>query len=157
MKGRQMEKQYVVENSKSRERLRKLVSDITDEELKLVIYKEGWTIAAALAHIAFWDERRVVLMRKSKQKSKIHLGDLEMDVYHVFNDTMLPFLLEIPPRKAANLAVLAAEKVDRELEKATPALIAALKASGYRLAFNRSVHRKMHLDEIEALLKSKRR
>ena len=152
-----MERQYVKENSKSRERLRKLVNEITDEELKLVIYKEGWTIAAILAHVAFWDERRVILMKKWKQKSQIHLGDLEMDVYHVFNDTMLSFLLEIPPRKAANMAVLAAEKVDRELEKASPDLIAALKASKYPLAFNRSVHRKMHLDEMEALLETKRK
>ena len=79
MKGGDMEKQYVKENNKSRERLRNLVNNITDEELSLVIYKEGWTIAAILAHIAFWDERRVVLMRKWKQKSKIHLGDLEME------------------------------------------------------------------------------
>ena len=151
-----MERQYVKENSKSRERLRKLVDDITDEELKLVIYKEVWTVAAILAHVAFWDERRVILMKKWKQKNKIYLGDLEMDVYHVFNDSMLPLLLDIPPRKAANLAVLTAEKVDRKLEQATPALVAALEASGYPLAFDRSIHRKMHLDEIEALLKTKR-
>jgi hypothetical protein len=151
-----MDRSYVTENTKSRERLRRLVNEITDEELNLVIYKEGWTVAVALAHVAFWDERRVVLMRKWKQKGKIPLGALEEDVYHIFNDTMLPFLLDIPPRKAASLSVLAAETLDRELEKAPPALIVAIEATGYPLGLNRSVHRKMHLDEIEALLKAKR-
>lgn len=151
-----MERSFVTENAKSRERLRQLVDDISDEELNLIIYKEGWTIAVALAHIAFWDQRRVVLMQKWQQNDNIELGALGMDTYDIYNDTALPFLLEIPPRKAANLAVLTAEILDRELEEAPPALIEAIEDSGYPLGLDRSVHRKMHLDEIEALLKSKR-
>ena len=59
-----MEQTYIAENKKERERLRKLVQGMTDEELKFVIYKEGWTIAVVLAHLAFWDRRRLVLMEK---------------------------------------------------------------------------------------------
>ena len=149
-----MDKPFIEDNTRERERLRKLVDELTDEELSLVIYKEGWTIAVVLAHLACWDQRRLVLMRKWKQKGKIPLGALEEDVYDIFNDTMLPFLLKIPPRKAANLSVHTAEKIDRELEKAPPALIAAIDATGYPLGLNRSVHRKMHLDEIEKFLKA---
>ena len=152
-----MDKAWVIKNKESRERLIKLVKDISDTELKLVIYKEGWTIAAALAHIAFWDYRRLVLMQKWKpKKDKVPLGALELDVYHTINDSILPFLLEIPPRKAAKLAVLAAETLDRKLEKAPPSLIAAIEATGYELGLNRSAHRKIHMDEIDALLKSRR-
>ena len=151
-----MDRSFVAENTRSRERLRRLVNELTDEELSLVIYKEGWTVAAALAHIAFWDQRRTVLMRKWQQNDKIDLGSLEMDIYDIYNDTVLPFLLEIPPREAASLAVLADETLDRELEEAPPALIAALEASGYAYALDRSFHRRMHLDEIEALLAEKR-
>lgn len=53
-----MGRQYVIENTRERKRLRALVSRITDEELSLPYYKEGWTVAAGLAHLAFWDERR---------------------------------------------------------------------------------------------------
>ena len=41
---------FVTKNTSSRERLRKMVNDVTDEELNFVIYKEGWTIAVVLAH-----------------------------------------------------------------------------------------------------------
>ena len=151
-----MDKVIIAENTRSRERLRELVNDLTDEELSFVLYKEGWTVAAALAHIAFWDQRRIILMRKWQQNDKIDLGSLELDIYDIFNDSVLPFLLEIPPRKAASLAVLAAETLDRELEETSPALIEALEASGYSYALDRSFHRRMHLDEIEALLAEKR-
>lgn len=151
-----MEKQYNVENKRELERLRKLVNELTDEELNLVIYKEGWTVAAALAHVAFWDKWRTVLMRKWTQNKQIPLGTLDLEEYNTFNDSILPFLLEIPPRKAAELSVIAAETVDRELETASPALIQAIEASGYARGLDRSVHRKMHLDEIDALLKTRR-
>jgi len=147
-----MERQYIIDNTKSSERLHKLVDEITDEELKLIIYKEGWTIAVALAHLAFWDKRRLVLIRKWKQKG-VTPSPFEEDI---INDALLPFLLAIPPRKAANLSIFTAEELDHELEELSPDLITAIKALGDRHALNRSIHRKMHLDEIEALLKTKR-
>ena len=155
IKEKHMEKQYIVENKRELERLRKLVNELTDEELNLVIYKEGWTVAAALTHVAFWDERRVVLMRKWTQNKQIPLGTLDLEEYNTFNDSILPFLLEIPPRKAAELSVIAAETVDRELETASPALIQAIEVSGYAPGLDRSIHRKMHLDEIETFLQAR--
>ena len=74
----------------------------------------------------------------------------------ITNDTLIPFLLAIPPRKAAELAILMAEVLDHELEEASPELIASIEALEERHALDRSIHRKMHLDEIEALLRTKR-
>jgi hypothetical protein len=147
-----MERQFVEANKKERERLRKLVDEITDDELSLIIYKEGWTIAVALAHLAFWDERRRVVIRKWKQKG-VTPYSIEEDI---INDALLPLLLAIPPRKAADLSILTAETLDHELEELSPELITAIEALGERHALDRSIHRKMHLDEIETLLKSKR-
>jgi hypothetical protein len=147
-----MERPFVVENTKERERLRKLVEEITDKELRLVIYKEGWTIAVALAHLAFWDERRLFLVRKWKQKG-VKPSPFDEDI---INDALVPFLLAIPPRKAADLSILTAEALDRELEEISPELITAIERLGDRHALNRSIHRKLHLDEIEVLLKAKR-
>ena len=67
-----MDRSYVMKNTKSRERLHRLVNDISDSELKLVIYKEGWTIAAALAHLAFWDERRRSSSENGSKKAYHH-------------------------------------------------------------------------------------
>jgi len=150
-----MDRSYVAENNKSRERLRKLVAEITDEELQLVIYKEGWTIAVVLGHLAFWDERRVVLVRQWKKNGITPSGLTDLDT-DVINDAILPFLLVMPPRKAAELAVSAAEKVDREIAGLSDELAKKIEALGDRHALNRAIHRKMHLDEIDVLLKAKR-
>jgi hypothetical protein len=148
-----MIRQFVAENARERERLRNLVNKITDEELTLVLNVEGWTVAVSLAHLAFWDERRLVLVRRWKKKGVTPSPIIDEDIV---NDALVPLLLAIPPRKAANLSVLMAEALDRELEEASPDLIAAIEALGDKHALNRSIHRKMHLDEIEALLKTNR-
>lgn len=148
-----MSQQFVVENARERERLCNLVNNITDEELTTTLYEEGWTIAVALAHLAYWDNRRLVLVRKWTQKGVTPTPIVDMDIT---NDTLTPFLLAIPPRKAAELATLTAEALDHELEEASLDLITAIEALGDRHALNRSIHRKMHLDEIEALLRTKR-
>ena len=147
-----MIRQFVAENARERERLRNLVNKITDEELTLALNVEGWTVAVALAHLAFWDERRLVLVRKWKEKG---ITPSPIDE-NIVNDALVPLLLAIPPRKAADLSILTAEALDRELEEASPDLIAAIEALGDSHALNRSIHRKMHLDEIEALFRTKR-
>jgi hypothetical protein len=148
-----MEKQYVTQNNKERNRLRELVNSLTDQQLTLKLYKEGWTIAAALGHLAFWDQRRLLLVHKWKKEG---ISPSPIDE-NIINDSLVPFLLEIPPRKAADLAVSIAEKLDRELESLTPELVAAMEKTGDRHALNRGIHRKMHLDDIEVLIKSRRK
>ncbi len=148
-----MNRQFISENARGRERLRNLVNNITDEELTTTLYEEGWTVAVALAHLAFWDKRRLVLVRRWKQEGVTPTPIVDENL---INDTLVPFLLAIPPRKTAELATLMAETLDHELEEASPDLIAAIDALGDRHALNRSIHRKMHLDDIEALLRTKR-
>ena len=92
-----------------------------------------------------------MLIRKWK-KEGVTPSPIDEDVV---NDALVPLFLEIPPRKAANLSIRMAEELDRELEDASPDLIEAMAALGDSHALDRSVHRKMHLDEIEALLKTK--
>ena len=150
-----MEQNYITANKKERERLRKMVQGMTDEELKLVIYKEGWTVAVVLAHLAFWDRRRLVLMRKW-QKQGVSPSPTSDELVDIINDSLLSFFLELPPRQAAEMAVSIAEQVDREIEKLAPESIEAIKTLGDRHALNRSMHRKMHLDEIEKLLQASR-
>jgi hypothetical protein len=148
-----MSRQFVIENNKERARLVKLVENLTGEELKLVLNKEGWTVAVALAHLAFWDQRRLILVRQWKQKG---ITPSSMDENTV-NDALVPFFLALPPRKAAELAVSISNELDQELESSLDDFIAGLEMTGDRHALNRGVHRKMHLDEIESLLKEKRR
>ena len=150
-RGFHMERTFVSENTRERERLRALVDRITDEELGLILYDEGWTVAVALAHLAFWDQRRLVLVRKWKQQG-VTPSPIDDDIT---NDALVPFLLALHPRVAANLSISSAEALDRELEGASPDLVTAIESLGDRHALNRSIHRRMHLDEIESLLQQR--
>ncbi len=142
-----MDRPFVVENDRERKRLRLLVERITDEELNLQMW-EGWTIATALAHLAFWDQRASVLMQKWKE-SGVGPSPIDDDIT---NDALLPLCLSIPPRVAAILAVTAAEAIDLELKKASDPLITDISKLGDRFRLFRSDHRKVHLDQIENLL-----
>ena len=142
-----MDRPFVVENTRERERVRRLVDRISDKELSLPLW-EGWTIAAALAHLAFWDQRALVLMKKWKISGVVS-SPIDDDVT---NDSILPLCLAIPPRVAARLAVTATEAIDLELEKAHEDLISDIWQLGERFRLYRSDHRKLHLDQIESLL-----
>jgi hypothetical protein len=145
-----MDRSFVGENAKERERLRSLVGQLTDEELSLSM-ENGWTIAVAFAHLAFWDQRALTLIRKWKSDG-VAPSPIDIDVT---NDSMLPLWLAIPPRAAAELAVSSTEAIDRELEASSSELISAIENLGESSRLYRATHRKLHLDEIEALLENK--
>lgn len=145
-----MDRSFMVENQRERERLRRLVERISDEDLRRPMW-EGWTVASALAHLAFWDQRASVLMKKWKAEG-VASSPIDDDVT---NDSILPLCLAIPPRAAARLAVSAAEAIDSELEKADDDLLRDIWRLGDRFRLYRSDHRKLHLDQIENLLNTR--
>ena len=81
----------------------------------------GWTVAGALAHIAFWDRQRLCLMRRWAA------GDLCSGAYDgdLFNAALQPLLELIPPERAAAAAVQAAEEVDALLLEISDEVVAA--------------------------------
>jgi len=142
-----VDRPFVAENAKELQRLRSLAERLTDDELIFPI-GNGWTIAVALAHLAFWDQRALFLLRKWK-KEGVEASPVDIDIT---NDALLPLWLAIPPRKAAHLAISSAEAIDRELEQASTELINDITGLGEKFRLYRSFHRKQHLDEIEEYL-----
>jgi hypothetical protein len=143
-----MERAFIAENARERGRLKSLVSRLTDAELSLPVDK-SWTIAVALAHLAFWDQRCLALIRRW-ESSGVSPSPIDIDVT---NDCLLSLWKALPPRAAAKLAVSSAEDADRALEEAPSDLISAIEKLGERFRLYRSEHRKLHLDEIEKALK----
>ena len=141
---------FLEENTRSRERLFELVKCLTDEELGHRL-DQDWTVSAVLAHLAFWDQRACSLLRQWKENG---IGPSPIDV-DIVNEALLPILLALPPRQAAELAIMAAEAADRELSNASPELITAIEAQG-KFRLRRSAHRQEHLDQIEQGLKTLR-
>jgi hypothetical protein len=140
------------ENTRQRERLRALVGRLSDADLERSL-GHGWTVAAALVHLAFWDLRAVVLMdRYERDGVTPSEADLEADV-DVVNDTVHALGRAIPGRAAARLCLEAAEAVDRRVERLSAATLAAVAAAGQPFWPDRHVHRAEHLDEIERALR----
>ena len=78
---------FAESNRRQAERLRKLVARL-DASMLAVRLPNGWTVAAALAHIAFWDRQRLCLMRRRAAGDWCNGGyDGEL-----FNEVLLPFL-----------------------------------------------------------------
>jgi len=148
-----MDRPFVAENTKERERLISLVGSLTDEELSLPL-GDDWTIAVALAHLSFWDQRSLCLVRKWKESGVVEPSPIDIDIT---NDSLLPIWRAIPPRAAANLAISSAEEIDRELEEASSDLITRIASLGEKFRLYRSIHRKLHVDEIESVLKGSSR
>jgi hypothetical protein len=149
--GGTMERNFVAENAKERERLGALVGRLTDEELSLPL-GTAWTIAVALAHLAFWDQRALFLLRKWKKTGIIEASPIDVDIT---NDSLLSIWRAIPPRAAARLAISSAEEIDRELEEASSELITKIESLGETFWLYRSIHRKLHVDQIVEMLNSR--
>jgi hypothetical protein len=129
-----------------RQRLEALVQRLTDAELATTL-NDGWTIAAVLAHLAFWDRRGANLVSRWLQQG-IGRSDADVDA---INDAAKAQWLALPPRMAAQQAVEAARAIDAALD-AAPDLVEQIVAIGYPINPSRAVHRREHLDEIERAL-----
>ena len=134
-------------NRTQTERLRALARRLTPEMLAVRLPR-GWTVAVALAHIAFRDRQRLCLMRRWAAGDSCHGGyDGE-----VFNEVLLPFLEMIPADRVAALAVETAEEVDAFLLAVPDKVVEAALARPDRPNLDRGMHREYHLDRIERAL-----
>ena len=135
---------YSRRNTAEQEHLRRVVDRLTDEQMTRSAGGERWTVAALLGHIAFWDQRALVLMKRWKTGG---VGTPAGDV-DVINDAVKPFLLALPPRAAAKLAVEAAREIDEEIDSLDATMLASVEANG-QPKLDRASHRAHHLEQIE--------
>lgn len=142
---------YAQQNADSRRRLEALVSSLSDADLASTT-DYGWTVAALLAHLAFWDHRMSVLLHRWQEQG---FDESPIDSMAV-NDALKVICHALEPRTAAGLAVSAAQKVDAEFETLYDEFVKQIErhieATSTQFRMNRSLHRNAHLDDIEALL-----
>lgn len=138
---------FVQENTTSRRRLETLVRRLSAEDLARST-PSGWTVAALLAHLAYWDQRVLVLLRRWKEHG-VDLSPVDSDAV---NDAIKPLCLALDAQAAIQLCLSSAQAVDAELEAISDGLVEEIKASSNHFRFDRSLHRSDHLDEIERLL-----
>ncbi len=141
-----MDNAFLEENATSLCRLHSLVESLTDDELQRQA-GDGWTVAALLAHLAFWDYRALDLIHNWRT-GDVSPSPVDVDV---INDTMKRFFLELPARTAVRMALEAAEAIDTELENLPLSWVNRAAEQG-RLRRRRCEHREEHLAQIERLL-----
>jgi hypothetical protein len=109
----------------------------------------GWTAAAMLAHAGFWDARAIfALGRWAATGVEPPPGDHEPDDVSWINESAKPFLLALPPRAAADLALRLAEEADAKIKALSDDLVEKIRVVG-PFNISRAEHRREHLDDIE--------
>jgi len=137
------------ETDAERERLRRLVTRLSDADLARPM-PGGWTIAAVLAHAAYWDARAIFWL--DMWARGVAPTPYEDENVEAVNDAAKPLCLALPPRTAADLALRLADEADGKVKALSDEMLAKIRATG-GAPFNlsRAIHRKEHLDEIEQL------
>jgi len=138
-------------NRQSRTRLERLASGLDERSLRLPL-GEHWTLAAGLLHLAFWD--RFVLERWTHAARTLRTTPqpLEDEAVDLINDALTPLLLVAPVEVAATQAIDAARALDGFIAQMPAETVEAIRGQGRPRLIDRSLHRREHLDEIEALL-----
>ncbi len=149
-----VDRSHEAENDAERERLRELVARLSDEELSRAM-PAGWTVAAQLAHVGFWDARAIFALDKWARGIDPPPGDYEPDDVAWINDSAKPLCLALPPRTAAQLALRLAEEADSGIAALSDEVVEKIRVVG---PFNvsRAEHRREHLDDIERALGERR-
>lgn len=142
---------YSQQNAESYQRLKSLAQRLTDTDLALST-DYGWTVSALLGHLAFWDQRVLVVLRRWKEEG---FDPSPIDAMAV-NDSLKVICHALEPRTAVDLCLISAEAVDAELETLSSEFVKQIEehaaATDTQFRMNRALHRSGHLDDIEALL-----
>ena len=81
-----VERPFIERNAVERARLEALVARLSNDDLARTL-DGGWTVAAKLAHLAFWEQRALVLLAKWQREGAVRPSPVDEDVV---NDALLP-------------------------------------------------------------------
>ena len=139
----------VQRNETQRLRLATLIAGLTDADLAREV-EGGWTVSAALAHLAFWDTLDVALIERWRAGQ---IRPVQPYWYaEAINDGMLPAWRLVPPRDAARLALDAASAIDAAVATLEDSLVEAFLARDEAWMLKRYLHRRDHIAQIERAL-----
>lgn len=142
---------HEAETEAERARLRALVTGSSDADLSRPM-PAGWTVAAVLAHIAFWDARAIFWL--DRWARGVAPSAHEPENVEAVNESAKPLCLALPPRVAAELALRLAEEADAKVRALSDETLAKARATGGPpFNLSRAIHRREHLDDIERALR----
>ena len=146
------DRSYVDVNTRERERLRAFIERADDEALSAPA-NDYWTVAGVLGHLAYWDNRVLILAEKIDRGEPWLRSDDEPEGDWL-NDSTRRVIHAIAPRRAAQLALEIAEETDRRVAE-LPLDRMAPRDPESPIYPVRGDHRGEHLDELEAALQAR--
>ncbi len=141
---------FVGENARSQQELRELVSHLSDSDLTRDLGK-GWTVAAVLAHMAFYDFRAVAVVDRWRNEGEIDPFPIDAQLTNTATEQLL---VAIPPRSAVQLALQAAVAADGRMASLPAELVARIEVAERSVSLFRSEHRREHVEQIKRGLTS---
>jgi hypothetical protein len=144
---------FVEENNTSRLELEQLIGRLDEESFNLQV-GSGWTLSAALCHLAFWDQR-VLFVLKKWQTVGFELSRLSPLCVDSINQAATVIAQAVPGPAAAGLALSSAAAVDSQVAMTSDELAARILSEGFDRFLKRSLHRREHLQKIEKVLAGK--
>ena len=147
------DRSHDAETDAERQRLGALIARLSDKDLSHAM-PAGWTVAAVLAHIGFWDARAIYWLDKWARGAAP--TPYEPENTEAVNESAKPLCLALPPRDAEKLALRLAAEADGKVKALSDAMLAKIRATGGPpFNLSRAIHRKEHLDEIDGVLARK--
>jgi hypothetical protein len=145
-----MDRSYIQRNAETRQTLRDLVATLDAATLTRAMDRD-WTIAAVLAHLAYWDEWNLVRWRKYRETGEIAAVS-SMAAIDMINDAALPAQRALEPHRAVALALETAEAGDRYVAELPDDLVAFALSENRTIYVDRAIHRNQHIPDIERVL-----
>lgn len=143
-----MDATYSTRNDAARSRLQALVERLTPADLDRPL-GDGWTVKAALMHLAFWDRLAAAAVEQWQRTGVAPWGE---DAPYI-NVAGLNDWLAAAPAYALREVLSAAELADRAAADIGEALRAEILARGESWVCERGIHRAEHVEQVELALK----
>ena len=144
-----MSNSYAARNKSELAHLRRVVESLSDKQMARPAGGSGWTVGGILGHLAFWDQRAIVLLRRWKAGG---VGTSAIDIDAV-NDAMRPILNALPSKTLIRLSIDSAEGIDKEINSLDDSMLAKVETDGKPVRLDRAAHRIHHLEQIEKALR----
>ncbi len=141
--------EYVDANRDATQRLLTFVESLTDQDLARPL-EDGWTVGAALAHLAYWDRRYAELLAHN-QRGEWAPDEHDM-VTDVQNDALLPEWRLLPTGAVRTLLATSAERIDATVAGLAEDVVARILERDELHLLRRSRHRFEHIAQIESAL-----
>ena len=144
-----MDPEVVRKNAESRDRLLALVEHLDEQTLQRQVDEE-WTVAALLAHVAFWDQ--ICAVRWDAYDNGGSLADVPDTLIEFINAANLPTWRALSGRAAVDVLRQAMDETDARIARLPDVAVQAANSGGFSYMLDRTGHREEHAAQIAAFL-----